>query len=842
MHYFCCDKHRRNEVITSEVNGIDFIEVRDDTSLPNNLRQRSLSLHFVKSLGGLLISTSNIVVLGGERITDVDVVSVVTGMEDNVLEIEVNKAGDFSIYTLCLVANGNETQALAGIDPASASVDFSFKVECQSDFDCEPIRACPPEPKAKLPINYLAKDYASFRHIMLDRMALIAPDWQSRNAADLGMTLVEILAYAGDHLSYQQDAVQTEGYFDLARHRISVKRHARLVDYFMHDGCNARTWIHVEVDTDTVLDHHFMVDGREAVTQFFTKLNKMDTVLEPNSRLYQDALKFKPTVFEPIQLLEPKAAKGEEDQLADITLFSKHNEMYLYTWSDAQCCLPKGALQATLSEHFEDLKINDVLVFEEVVGPLTGAAKDANLSHRHAVKLSSVELVTDPVTNNDITIITWRDEDALPFAVCISNRTDNRHGSNIIENITVVHGNIVLCDHGQTVNEILSPKVPEPLLYYRQNTDNNGGHCKAEEPEAVPIRYKPRLSNLPLTHAVGYNYSEQSAVQAMSWELTDAKPFVRLESHLGVDSTQWNPVKDLLNSEPFDNHFVVEIDNEGDVLLRFGNDQQGKLPEPETEFSAYYRVGNGVAGNIGVDSITHIVSSNNNIISVRNLLPAQGGTEMETMASVRDKAPFAYRKQERAVTETDYSNVTERQNEIQKAQATFRWTGSWHTVFLTIDRVNGLGIDNDYKRAIRDSVEKYRMAGHDLNVDAPIFAPLEIEMFICVNQGYFRSEVKRSLIDIFSNLDLRNGQRGVFHPDNLTFGQTVYLSPLYEAAHKVAGVESVQITKFQRLHQNDNTALDDGKLIFDRLEIAQLDNNPSFRERGLFTLTMGGGK
>ena len=29
-------------------------------------------------------------------------------------------------------------------------------------------------------INYLAKDYASFRRLVLDRLALIMPDWQER--------------------------------------------------------------------------------------------------------------------------------------------------------------------------------------------------------------------------------------------------------------------------------------------------------------------------------------------------------------------------------------------------------------------------------------------------------------------------------------------------------------------------------------------------------------------------------------------------------------------------------------------------------------------------------------
>lgn len=828
-------------MIASDINGIDFIEVQDDPTLPDDQRQRSLSLHFVKPLAGLALAIDNVAIHGGERISDIRVTAVTPGAEDSILNIDVDRAGDFSMYTLCLLANGSNSEPPAGIDPASATVDFSFKVECPSHFDCEPRRICPPEIKTKPPINYLAKDYTSFRRLMLDRMALIAPDWQRRNAADLGMTLVELLAYVGDHISYRQDAAQTEGYFDLARHRTSVKRHARLVDYFMHDGCNARSWIQVHVNADNVLlEHDFMVDGQRVVTQFFTALDKTDPVIEPNSRAYQNALKLKPIIFEPVNLIEPKTTTGEADTFKEIRLFVDHNEMFFYTWSDEQCCLPRGATDATLLDQLDNLSEHDVLVFEEVKGPLTGIAEDADLSHRHAVKLTEIELTIDPVTSTEITNIRWQDEDALPFAVCVSARTDERHDSVMVDNVSVVHGNIVLCDHGQSVVETLSPKVPEPLLYYREATPDD--RCDRPEPEAIPIRYKPRLSNMPLTHAASYSYYSESATQAIQRALTDAKPVVCLRGELDPGECTWFPITDLINSEPMDNHFVVETDNDGDVHLRFGNDHHGRLPESGTEFTAFYRIGNGAAGNIGVDAISHIVTLDNNISVVRNLLPAQGGTAMESMTSVRSKAPFAYRKQERAVTEADYAEVTERQTGIQKAQATFRWTGSWHTVFLTIDRELGLTVDDAFKNSIRQSVEKYRMAGYDLNVDSPRFVPLEISMFVCIKPDYFRSEVKRALIDVFSSRDLTNGKRGVFHPDNFTFGQTVYLSPLYEAAQAVAGVESVQINVFQRLHQNDNSALNDGKLSLDRLEIAQLDNDPNFRERGIFALEAGGGK
>jgi hypothetical protein len=55
-------------------------------------------------------------------------------------------------------------------------------------------------------------------------------------------------------------------------------------------------------------------------------------------------------------------------------------------------------------------------------------------------------------------------------------------------------------------------------------------------------------------------------------------------------------------------------------------------------------------------------------------------------------------------------------------------------------------------------------------------------------------------------------------------------------------VASVQATVFQRQGQDDPKPLQDGFLTMDRLEIARCDNDPNFPERGVFVLTVGGGK
>jgi len=64
-----------------------------------------------------------------------------------------------------------------GIDPLYSSAAFKFRMDCPSDLDCKVPCGCPPALTDELTINYLAKDYASFRQLILDRMALLVPDW-----------------------------------------------------------------------------------------------------------------------------------------------------------------------------------------------------------------------------------------------------------------------------------------------------------------------------------------------------------------------------------------------------------------------------------------------------------------------------------------------------------------------------------------------------------------------------------------------------------------------------------------------------------------------------------------
>src|SRR5262249_24075662 len=155
-----------------------------------------------------------------------------------------------------------------------------------------------------------------------------------------------------------------------------------------------------------------------------------------------------------------------------------------------------------------------------------------------------------------------------------------------------------------------------------------------------------------------------------------------------------------------------------------------------------YRVGVGTIGNLGADTITRIVSNDPGIIQVRNPLPGQGGIDPEDSEHVRQVAPVAFEIQERAVTPADYAEVTERRSDVVRAAANFRWTGSWHTVFDSVDLPGTLDVDAAFETDVRNYLEGFRVVGRDLEVNGPIFVSLEIEMTVCVKPDHFRADVK----------------------------------------------------------------------------------------------------
>ena len=274
---------------------------------------------------------------------------------------------------------------------------------------------------------------------------------------------MELLAYAADNLSYRQDAMANEAYLATARKRVSVRRHARLVDYALHEGCNARAFVHVEVANSVSLPKgSSLLTSQPGLPAQIVEADPLQ-----RTKIVSDAMARGAVVFESAH---------------DARLEQEQNRLFFYTWGDRGCCLPRGTTRATLRGHISSLEVGDILLFEELRSPSPAtqfAEADRDPSHRCAVRLTKVSFEVDPSGQLfdlppidgplAITEIEWSAEDALPFPLCLS----------VVEQpelvISVARGNIVLADQGAWVAVDLEP--------------------------ARALRFRPLLAHRPLTHA-----------------------------------------------------------------------------------------------------------------------------------------------------------------------------------------------------------------------------------------------------------------------------------------------------------------------------------------------------
>jgi hypothetical protein len=822
----CCLQDDRRDAVRRRQgwNGLDYVELAADGQtlrayflgkLPPELAGPSAeAIGHLRIEGGTVIT--GIGITGTEAVIDAD------PEHDDVLSIRLDAIGDFSTYKLRLVD-------ITDLDALYNSADFTFRPDCPRDIDCAPVCDCPTAPLDEPEIDYLAKDYSSFRQLLLDRMALLVPDWRETHAPDVGIALLEILAYTGDYLSYYQDSVGTEAYLQTARQRISIRRHARLVDYRLHEGCNARAFVCCAVDTNIELD--------PTQISFITGLNPgtgdQRTVIGWNDLVGVSSDTYE--VFEPLY-----RNTGQK-----ISLRAAHSEILFYKFGRGLCCLEQGCTAAALVDNGLALAPGDLLILEEVRSPLTGLPEDADPTRRHAVRLTAVTARQDPVvrsaddTPTPYLWVEWCKPDALPFPLCLS-AIGEAPDCHYIDNISVAHGNVIVVDYGKT-------QPPEDLSSVPVVTVEGACEC-ADLPGPVTQRagrYRPSLARKPLTwrEAPPADIATPAA-SLLSQQVCAALPQLWLTSQ---PAAAWTVRIDLVDSFPGDNDFVVEIDNQGIAQLRFGDGDLGAAPAAGTGFSAVYRVGNGVSGNVGAEAISRLVLTGLTLggisIVVRNPLPATGGTAPESVAQAILLAPNMFRTRlERAITADDYAAIAARDPRLQRAAAALNWTGSWYEADVAIDPLGG----EDPSRALLGDIERhlwrYRRIGHDLSVRRAEYVSIDLRIDVCVLPHYRRADVRSALLSAFSNRFLPDGTRGFFHPDRLSFGEGVFLSRIIATAQAVTGVEYVEVTRLKRRFEAPNHEIDNGVLPLQPWEIARLDNDPNHPEFGRLEIRLRGGR
>lgn len=758
----------RRQLIRSQtstnINGIDYVEVKKQppSPLPNGVVLQLagavlLQVVFLRDLTAVP-APAEIRVEGGTLGLPLAIGSVFRdAQERRVLWVEV-QPGDRAPYTLSLRAGPTDTRPPAGFDPILARAGLRFLLSGEADADpvsapLLPPVADPPDPR----IDYLARDYAALRQRLLERLAVTAPGHFSGHPADLGTVVVEALAQRGDELSYLQDAIGTEAYLGTAHRRVSVRRHARLLDYTFHEGCNARALVCCDV-TQGVTAATLREAIQQAPVRLLTRTSR-ETLLAAD---------------EAERLVWAGSAQAFELLPEGVTdLLPQHGSIPLYDFGLAGAELAAGetvaALVSTAGAPLA-LSAGDLVIFDRT--PVEPGAP----GYAHAVRLVRADPRTDPLTQQPYVEIEWLAADALPAPMPL------RQGGFTL----VARGNVLVCDQGRTIRAEVKP---------------SGARLPRAE---LPVR--------GLVHAVELGPQARSlpAALLLVQDPRRAVPAIRCTDP-SVPEAVWRPRSDLIAATAGERAFVVELENDGTGWLRFGDGRRGR--QPPARLSATLRVTDGAPGDVPAEGLVHLVSGPAfaaQIRSVRNPLPAQGACPREPIEAAQLRAPHAFRVQERAVTGEDYATQARRFDDVSDAACVLRRYGSFDTAVIGVVRQGSRPLTPTWAAGLRAALEPFRLIGHTLHITEPGVVRPRVRLTAYLMPGADERTVAEALRAAFSDEEFPGRQRGFFHPDRFSLGQPLYLSHILEAAMAVPGVRFLDVSPApQHLFRRDEPGVRD---------------------------------
>lgn len=770
----------------------------------------------------------------------------VNSTKPTTLVLTIAPVGDYSSYTLSVDTSIFPNATPVVLDPVFNEIDFKFRPGC-FNINCAPDWTPGDKPPDEPAIDYLAKDYDSFRHTMIAAMMQRVPEWQTSSEADLDQVLLDLFSAAADELSDFQDRVMNEAYLASARKRVSLARHARLMDYHIHQGNQANTILALEVALSQPSEPQV-----GATKQYF--FDNHVNVWAGTPQKDQRAIDF--------------LSRGPQ------RVHQLVNRMGLYTWSDSIPSLLAGDTSADLKLFQNDTTpatdqasavvvetlirsgVITHLLIQEHLNPATGSINGFNPTKRQLLQLlpgnDGAQAMFDPTTGPPATAqwfvrVRWDDKDQLRQNYCFT--VDCTESGGKVQNVSLFHGNLVEVTHGELKTAIF--KDPEEVL--TSPIESHYHRVGKWSLRSEDLGRWGAICALP-DHPLAYRFTETGG---------EAPPLSTLNvivKQPGAGDDEWDEVPSFIHSDITDengDHFVVETDEEGFSVIRFGNGINGKELPDDAEVHCTYQVGRGPDGNIGLDQLINFdptksaflkleanvlgPTNDGTIVRCWNPFDVTNGRAPEPATEIIRRVPEAYRaRQFRAVTLQDYIKRAEEIPEVSRAAARYAWTGSWRTVQVTIDPVGTTTLSDDTRKQVARSLNAVRLIGEDLEIRAPHFVPIEIHLSVCAKDDFWPEDLKAILEQEFSDGWTPDGRMGFFHPDLWTFGQQLKASQIIGRALAVEGIEHVIKVEMKRfahtgpmLTQITNVACN---------EILQVQNDPDHMELGSIDFDVQGGR
>jgi predicted phage baseplate assembly protein len=407
----------------------------------------------------------------------------------------------------------------------------------------------------------------------------------------------------------------------------------------------------------------------------------------------------------------------------------------------------------------------------------------------------------------------------------------------LVEDVSLFHGNLAVVHHGARVTTTFrapgQPLAVGERAYEVREPDaaRRPDGAAGDAAEGVAICHVPQG---PLAYANTPPGGERRTRSTLD---------VTVE--VGGLSDPWDEVVSLVHSDDTaegGDHFVVETDELGRSLLRFGNGVNGRRLPEGAAVVATYQIGFGTDGNVGADALVAFDPALADAIAATwNPFDVTDGRAPEPVAEILRRVPEAYRaRQLRAVTLADYVERAREVEGVAAAAARYVWTGSWRSVRVTIDPEGTTVLSAELFDRVSRHLEAVRLIGEDLEIRPPRFVPLDIVLSVCIHPDYWPEDIRFFLEQEFSDGYTADGRQAFFHPDRWTFGQELRASQIVGRAQAIQGVDHV--TELTMRRRNETTPGTPDRIVVGPSEIILVKNDRDSMEDGAIRFRIGGGR
>jgi predicted phage baseplate assembly protein len=307
---------------------------------------------------------------------------------------------------------------------------------------------------------------------------------------------------------------------------------------------------------------------------------------------------------------------------------------------------------------------------------------------------------------------------------------------------------------------------------------------------------------------------------------------LRLEVDEGEGFMVWQQVQDFFASGPDDANYTLDATT---GVVVFGDGVHGRIPganlaNPTGNIVARsYRYGGGSQGNLPAQSITQIQTFVPSINAVTNYAPSQGGTDEESVANAKLRAPLALESKNRAVTNGDFiylatqapgANVA-RANALPLYHPNFpqgQIPGVVTVVVVPNSNAPNPTPNQTTLQAVCQYLDAHRLLTTEVYVIGPTYRMIQVLASLVVQPGSDLATVQNAAVAALNTFfsPLTGGPDGTGWP----FGGTIYYSDVYRILLGISGVQRVISNQLilvldnQRQQLCQDVAINPGELLY----------------------------